>query len=108
MSDKSACVSWSSKVRSSVATSTAEAEIIACVSAAQECILSGLLDEFGMSVNEPVCLYVDNQASIALSKHAMHHGKTKQFAIKLQFIRESYKKQKIELENFGKNRNQNM
>ena len=57
LSDMSACVSWSSKVQSSMATSTAEAETIACVSAAHECVFfSCLLGELGMSVNEPVCL----------------------------------------------------
>ena len=91
-------MSWSRKVQSSVATSTAEAETSACVSAAQECVyLSGLLGELGMSVNEPVCLYVDNQASIALSTHATHHGKTKHLAIKLHFIRDLCEKQKIKL-----------
>ena len=44
-----------------------------------------------------VCLNVNNQASIALSKHAMHHGKTKHFAIKLHFIRDLCEKLKTKL-----------
>ena len=98
LSDTSACVSWSTKVHGTLATSTVEAETIAYVSAAQECVyLFGLLGELGMSVNEPVCLYVDNQAIIVLSKHAMHHGKTKHFAIKLHFLRELCEEEKTKL-----------
>ena len=60
LSDMCASVSWSSRVQGSVATSTAEVVTVACVSA----------DLF---------LYVDNQASIALSNYPciMHHGKSK-------------------------------
>ena len=50
-----------------------------------------------MSVNEHDCLYVDNQANIALGKHVMHHGKTKHFAIKLLFVCDLGGKQKIKL-----------
>ena len=61
LSDNSACLSWSSKVQSSVATSTVEADTIACVSAPQVCLyLSDFLGELGISVNEQVCLCVDN------------------------------------------------
>ena len=72
-------------MQSAVATSTAEAEMNACMSAAQECVyLTGLLRELSVRVVEPLCLYDDNQASIELSKNSLHHGKTKNFATKLR------------------------
>ena len=95
LNESSACVSWLSKVQGTVATSTAEAEMNACVSAAQGSVyLTGLLRELSVPVVEPVCLYVDNQASIELSKNSLHHGKTKHFATKLHFIRDLCEKQK--------------
>ena len=88
-------MSWLSKVQGTVATSTVEAEM----NAAQECVyLTGLLRELSVPFFEPVCLYVDNQASIELSKHSVHHGETKNFAIKLHYLRDLCTKQKLEVD----------
>ena len=99
LNESSACVSWLSKVQSAVATSTAEAEMNACKSAAQECVYltGGLLRELSVRVVELLCLYDDNQASIELSKNSLHHGKTKHFATKLPFIRDLCEKQRVKL-----------
>ena len=35
---------------------------------------------------QPLQVFVDNQACIALSKNFMNHGKTKHFALKVHFI----------------------
>ena len=98
LNESSACVSWLSKVQDTVATYTAEAEMNPCVRAAHECVyLTGLLRELSVPVVEPVCLYVDNQASIELSKNSLHHGKTKHFATKLHSIRDLCYKQRVKL-----------
>ena len=81
-----------------MATSTAEAEFNSVVEASKEAIhLSGILEDLGISCKLPLKIFVDNQACIALSKHSMHHGKTKHFAIKLHFVRELVENQKLEL-----------
>ena len=89
-------MSWLSKVQGTVATSTAEAEMNACVSAAQESVyLTGLLRELSVPVVEPVCLYIC--IIIESSKNSLHHGKTKHFATNLHFIRDLCEKQKVKL-----------
>ena len=77
LNESSACVSWLSRVQGTVSTSTAKAEVNAFVSAAQERVyLTVLLRELSVPVVEPVCLYVDNQASIELNKN--HYTMVKQ------------------------------
>ena len=44
--------------------------------------MCGVLNALGVSVQKPVVLNVDNQAFIALSRHSVHHSKTKHFAKK--------------------------
>ena len=93
---KSGCVSWQSKIQSNVATSTAEAEVNACVALCHETIfISGVLNALGVSVEKPVVLNVDNQACIALSRHSVHHSKTKHFAIKTHYLQDLSEKGEI-------------
>ena len=85
----SACVSWSSKLQSTVALSTAEAELVAATVGAQEMVhLTAILHDMGLTQTLPMILFVDNQACIAMSKNPVHHGKTKHFAIKLCYLRD--------------------
>ena len=73
-----------------VAVSTAEAEVNAAVVGVQEVIhINGILEELGYKPKLPIPLYVDNQAAIALSKNPEQQSKTKHFAIRLAFLRES-------------------
>ena len=90
---------WTSKLQASVALSTAEAEVNACTVAVQELsYVCGVLSELGVVVVKPVSVFVDNQACIALSKHSIHHNKTKHFAIKTCFLQEKTEKGEILLE----------
>ena len=90
VSQQSAALSWKSKLQPTVAVSTAEAEINAAVVGVQEVIyIKGILEELGIKVKIPIPLYVDNQAAIALSKNPEQQAKTKHFAIRLAFLRES-------------------
>ena len=47
------------------------------------------------SVKKPVVLNVDNQACIALSKHSIHHSKTKHFAKKTHYLQDLCEKGKV-------------
>ena len=98
LSESSGEISWGCKAQRTVAISTAEAEINSVVEASKEAIhLSGILEDLGISCIVPLQIFVDNQACIALSKHSMHHWKTKHFAIKLHFVRKLVENQKLEL-----------
>ena len=91
-------MSWGCKAKNTVATSTAEAEFNSAVEAIKKAIhLSGILEDLGIFCKLPLKVFVDNKACIALSKHSMHHGKTKHFTIKLHFVRGLVENQKIEL-----------
>ncbi len=89
LQEQSGCVTWSSKLQSTVATSTAEAELNAAMAAAQEAVhLQQLLTEMGFQQHPPILIQVDNQACIALSQNPMQQTRTKHFAIKLHYLRE--------------------
>ena len=47
---------------------------------------NGILDELNLPVPSRPNLFVDHQASIALSKQTSHHSKAKHFAIKVQYL----------------------
>jgi hypothetical protein len=85
----SGCVSWSSKLQSTVATSTAEAELNAAMAAAQEAVhLQELLSSMGYPQQPPTRINVDNQACIAITRNPVQQTKTKHYAIKLHYTRE--------------------
>ena len=94
----SEAISWGCKAQKTVATSTTEAKFKSVVEASKEAIhLSGIIEDLVIFCKLPLKIFVDNQACIALSKHSMHQGKTKHFAIKLHFVRELVENQKLEL-----------
>ena len=71
-------VSWSSKLQTSPALSSTEAEYMACTRAAQEAIwLRQLLEQLGFRQTSPTSLLGDNQGAIALAKNPGDHPCTK-------------------------------
>ena len=87
LNNSSGAISWASKLQKCVSTSTAEAELNAVVEASKEAVhLVNLLRELDLEIQQPVNIFVDNQACIALSKNSMTHGKTKHFAFKVHFV----------------------
>ena len=99
MCNNSGSISWASKVQNSIATSPAEAEVYACVSAAQELVyLKGILAELNPHVPSRPNLFVDNQAWITLSNQTSHHNKTKHFAIKVHYLRYLCERGELKLE----------
>ena len=82
-----AAVSWSSKLQSSPALSSTEAEYMACTRAAQEAIwLRQLLEQLGFKQTKPTSLLGDNQGAIALAKNPGNHPRTKHIALRYHFI----------------------
>jgi hypothetical protein len=83
-----AAVSWSSKLQTSPALSSTEAEYMACTRAAQEAIwLRQLLEQLGFQQTSPTDLLGDNQGAIALAKNPGDHPRTKHIELRYHFIR---------------------
>ena len=94
----SACFSWSSKKQEIVAQSTAEAEFIAATAAVNQALwLKKLMDDLHLKQEEGIEVFVDNQATLAISHNPVFHGKTKHFKIKYYFLREVQKAGKVKL-----------
>ena len=80
-------VLWASKRQTIVTQSTTEAEYVAAACCTQETIWLGLLlKSKGFAQEKATILYEDNNGSIALSKGARYHSKTKHIDIKYHFI----------------------
>jgi hypothetical protein len=98
----SAVVSWSSKLQSTVALSTCEAEYIGQSNAAKEAIwLRRLLDEIRPEdMNEPkaTVIFCDNQGAIAAAKNPQFHARMKHVEIQHNFVREKVSDGAIQLE----------
>ena len=98
LDSSSGAISWASKLQKCVSTSTTEAELNALVEASKKAVyLTNILKEMNIDVEQPLQVFVDNQACIALSKNSMNHGKTKHFALKVHFIRNLVETRLLEL-----------
>ena len=83
-----AAISWSSKLQTTPALSSTEAEYMACTRAAQEAIwLRQLLEQLKFKQTSPTCLLGDNQGAIALAKNPANHPRTKHIQLRYHFIR---------------------
>nr|KYP75144.1 Retrovirus-related Pol polyprotein from transposon TNT 1-94 [Cajanus cajan] len=90
--------SWCSKKQEVITQSTAEAEYVAAVAAANQAIwLRKLMANLYMEQKESTQVLVDNQVAISISKNHVFHGKTKHFKIKLYFLREVQKQGDVQL-----------
>jgi ribonuclease HI len=92
-------VSWSSKKQPTVALSTAEAEYMAISYAVQEVKwITQVLAELNYKQKEPVILYSDNQAAIAISENDVNHSRSKHIDIRHHYVRETIKQKLIKME----------
>ena len=90
--------SWCSKKQEIVAQSTAEAEFITATAAVNQALwLKKILCDLRMEHMNNTEIFVDNQATIAISHNPVFHGKTKHFNIKLFFLREVQKNGEVTL-----------
>ena len=92
-----ASISWSSKLQSTVATSSTEAEVIASNHAGKEGVwLRKLLKDLQLLSNDPILqnkqetttLYVDNTSSMVISSEPGNQQRTKHYDVAYFWIRE--------------------
>jgi hypothetical protein len=93
-------ISWSSKLQSSVALSSTEAEYITACSATREAVwLRQLLCELGHSQDgAPTALYEDNEGCISLSENWRAERRTKHIEIQYHYVREQVEAKRVKLE----------
>jgi hypothetical protein len=86
-------VSWMSKLQSTVALSTAEAETNASVEAVKQIMHFRLfMRELGMGQDGPSVVFEDNQAAIAIAQKEEQSKRSKHYLIKAAFLTDSYKR----------------
>ena len=86
-------VSWMSKLQSTVALSTAEAETNASVEAVKQIMHFRLfMRELGMGQDGPSVVFEDNQAAIAIAQKEEQSKRSKNYLIKAAFLTDSYKR----------------
>ena len=82
-------IAWQSKLQSTVAASTMEAEYMAAFNAIQECVwIKGVMDEIGLSLDRPITLFMDSKSALCLANNPMYHKRSKHIDIKYHWIRE--------------------
>ena len=92
-------VSWSSRLQTTVALSTAEAEYMALNAAVQEAIyLRRSLKALGFEQKGPTKIMEDNQGCIAMAANPIQHKRTKHIDIKYHFTRQSAKDGHVSIE----------
>ena len=78
-----------SKLQTTVALPSAEAEYMALADAAKEVIwLKGHMDFFGIPIQSAITIYEDNQSTIAMARNPVIHQKTKHIDTRFHFIRD--------------------
>lgn len=93
-----AAVSWSSKLQSVTAQSTAEAEYIAAAAAAREAVwLKRLCADAGLKVPQGVPLLIDHQAALAMAIQGTESSRTKHIAIPYHFLRDAVAREQLNL-----------
>lgn len=94
----SAAITWRSKKQQTVALSTAEAEFTALSAASQEALwLRTLMFDLDDTVDNPLLIFEDNQAAIAICKNPQYHSRCKHIDIKYNFVRDHVANGKIAL-----------
>jgi len=82
-------IAWQSKLQSTVAVSTMEAEYMAAFGAIQELIwIKGVLSEVGFDYVDPIILHMDSKSAMALAKNPTHYKRSKHIDIKYHWLRE--------------------
>jgi hypothetical protein len=92
-------VSWCSKVQTTTALSTAEAEYVALSSACQEAMfLRSLLEDCGVDMAKPTTIFEDNEACIKIAKNDMVQPRTRHIHRKYHYAREVIQRGQVHLE----------
>jgi hypothetical protein len=92
-------IAYKSKLQTSTATSSTEAELYAAVTAAKLALyLRTVLEELGFPQTEPTLLHEDNQAIINIVNHSQPTSRTRHVAIQTFAIQEWRAQKKIKLD----------
>ena len=79
---------FSSKKHHTISLSSADFEYRSAVNAATQCVwLQGILREFGVTIDSPTNIWVDNQSSIKLSTDQVQRQRKKYIEIHMHYIR---------------------
>ena len=97
-----ATISWLSKLQSTVALSSVEAEFMAYREAIKQSIyLTQFYEEIRpvvvLDLATPTTIYSDSQSAIQLSKNPSYHARTKHIDIQYYFVREKIEAEQIKL-----------
>ena len=88
-------IQWKSNKQSVPSSSTAEAEIHACIDCFKDLLyIHGLIKELGFPIHDTITLHCDNKTGIAVMSDEMIKNKTRHLSSKIAFIRH-YVKQRI-------------
>jgi hypothetical protein len=91
-------ISWSSKLESTIALSTTEAEYMALTPLVQEIVfLQHMLNELRLKTDLPMIVYQDNQSCIKLTVNPEFHQRTKHIDVRYHYVREAVRKGFINL-----------
>lgn len=92
-------VSWKSKKQSNTATSTCEAEYMACCATTKEAVwLSRLISDIRfLPIPEPITIGIDNAGTIYLSNNPAINERSKHIDVQYHFVRECVQLKKIKL-----------
>jgi len=95
-------VSWSSKLQSVVALSTAEAETNAAVEAVKTVMhLRLFLQELGLTQEGPSVVYEDNASAIVIAQSKEASKRTRHYLLKAQFLKDLHKRGVFRYEKVG-------
>ena len=82
-------IAWQSKLQTTVATSSMQAEYQAMYAGMQEVVwLRGVMAELGLSFCEPTPFFVDSKSAKDLAENPVYHKRSKHIEIKYHWIRE--------------------
>ena len=82
-------IGWNCKKQGVVALSTMEAEYVSASLMAQEVLgLRQTIQELGLKVEEPITMWIDNQAAISQISSEASSAKSKHIDTKLKFIKD--------------------
>lgn len=91
-------ITWSSKLQTVIALSTAEAEYIAASHAAREAVwLKRICNDIGIKTSQPVPLFADNQAAIHMAANSADNARTKHIDVCFHFLRHNVARGTIRL-----------
>ena len=91
-------VAWSSKKKTTVALSTAEAEYVVATHCAKQVIWHrSLLNKVGIPSPTTSTIFSDNQAAVSIAHHPEHHARTKHINIAHHFLRDLVQNRTLDL-----------